>query len=53
MNERFRAPQVRRAVVLFPSGLTLANLFFGVILVVSNLIVDVLYGVVDPRIRLS
>ena len=35
MNERFRAPQVRRAVVLFPSGLTLANLFFGVYAIVT------------------
>ncbi|MBA3891130.1 MAG: CDP-diacylglycerol--serine O-phosphatidyltransferase, partial [Gemmatimonadaceae bacterium] len=35
MNERFRRPPVRRAVVLFPSGLTLANLFFGVFAIVT------------------
>ncbi|MGD0750140.1 MAG: ABC transporter permease [Anaerolineales bacterium] len=28
-------------------------LFDGLILIVSNLIVDVLYGVIDPRVRLS
>jgi CDP-diacylglycerol--serine O-phosphatidyltransferase len=32
---RVRAPSVRRAVVLFPSGLTLANLFFGVFAIVA------------------
>ncbi|MQA00687.1 MAG: ABC transporter permease subunit [Dehalococcoidia bacterium] len=30
-----------------------ANLFFGFVLVISNLIVDLIYGLVDPRIRLS
>lgn len=29
------------------------TLFFGFILIVANLIVDVLYGVIDPRVRLS
>ena len=28
-------------------------LFDGLILIVSNLIVDVLYAVIDPRVRLS
>jgi peptide/nickel transport system permease protein len=28
-------------------------LFNGFILIVANLVVDVLYGVVDPRVRLS
>jgi peptide/nickel transport system permease protein len=28
-------------------------LFNGLILIVANLVVDVLYGVVDPRVRLS
>jgi CDP-diacylglycerol--serine O-phosphatidyltransferase len=32
---RARAPSVRRAVVLFPSGLTLANLFFGVFALIA------------------
>jgi CDP-diacylglycerol--serine O-phosphatidyltransferase len=32
---RARAPSVRRAVVLFPSGLTLANLFFGVFAIIA------------------
>jgi CDP-diacylglycerol--serine O-phosphatidyltransferase len=32
---RPRAPSVRRAVVLFPSGLTLANLFFGVFAIIA------------------
>lgn len=35
MNVPFRRPPVRRAVVLFPSGLTLANLFFGVFAIVT------------------
>lgn len=35
MNERLRRPPVRRAVVLFPSGLTLANLFFGVFAIIT------------------
>lgn len=35
MTERFQRPQVRRAVVLFPSGLTLANLFFGVYAIIT------------------
>jgi CDP-diacylglycerol--serine O-phosphatidyltransferase len=30
-----RSPDVRRVVVLFPSGLTLANLFFGVFAIVT------------------
>jgi CDP-diacylglycerol---serine O-phosphatidyltransferase len=30
-----RAPDMRRVVVLFPSGLTLANLFFGVFAIVT------------------
>ncbi|MFN2564490.1 MAG: CDP-diacylglycerol--serine O-phosphatidyltransferase [Gemmatimonadaceae bacterium] len=32
---RARGPSVRRAVVLFPSGLTLANLFFGVFAIIA------------------
>jgi ABC-type dipeptide/oligopeptide/nickel transport system permease component len=28
-------------------------IFIGFILIVSNLVVDVLYAVVDPRVRLS
>jgi CDP-diacylglycerol--serine O-phosphatidyltransferase len=32
---RGRTPSMRRAVVLFPSGLTLANLFFGVFAVIA------------------
>jgi ABC-type dipeptide/oligopeptide/nickel transport system permease component len=28
-------------------------LFNGFILIVANLVVDILYGVVDPRVRLS
>jgi peptide/nickel transport system permease protein len=28
-------------------------LFNGFILIISNLVVDVLYGLVDPRVRLS
>jgi CDP-diacylglycerol--serine O-phosphatidyltransferase len=32
---RARAPTMRRAVVLFPSGLTLANLFFGVFAIIA------------------
>jgi CDP-diacylglycerol--serine O-phosphatidyltransferase len=32
---RTRAPSMRRAVVLFPSGLTLANLFFGVFAIIA------------------
>lgn len=32
---RARAPSMRRAVVLFPSGLTLANLFFGVFAIIA------------------
>lgn len=35
MNEHIRRPPVRRAVVLFPSGLTLLNLFFGVFAIVT------------------
>jgi CDP-diacylglycerol---serine O-phosphatidyltransferase len=35
MNARLRSLQPRRAVVLFPSGLTLANLFFGVYAIVA------------------
>jgi CDP-diacylglycerol---serine O-phosphatidyltransferase len=35
MNSRLRSLQPRRAVVLFPSGLTLANLFFGVFAIVA------------------
>jgi ABC-type dipeptide/oligopeptide/nickel transport system permease component len=29
------------------------TLFNGVILIVGNLVVDVLYAVIDPRVRLS
>ena len=29
------------------------TLFNGIILLIANLIVDVLYAVVDPRVRLS
>lgn len=32
---RFQRPPMRRAVVLFPSGLTLANLFFGVFAIIT------------------
>lgn len=35
MKPAIRAPDVRRVVVLFPSGLTLANLFFGVFAIVT------------------
>jgi CDP-diacylglycerol--serine O-phosphatidyltransferase len=35
MSPALRPPDVRRVVVLFPSGLTLANLFFGVFAIVT------------------
>ena len=35
MRAPFPRPDVRRVVVLFPSGLTLANLFFGVFAIVA------------------
>src|SRR5256714_214293 len=35
MSPTIRPPNVRRVVVLFPSGLTLANLFFGVFAIVT------------------
>ena len=35
MKPAIRTPDVRRVVVLFPSGLTLANLFFGVFAIVT------------------
>jgi CDP-diacylglycerol--serine O-phosphatidyltransferase len=35
MRPAFPRPDVRRVVVLFPSGLTLANLFFGVFAIVA------------------
>ena len=35
MRPALRTPDVRRVVVLFPSGLTLANLFFGVFAIVT------------------
>jgi CDP-diacylglycerol--serine O-phosphatidyltransferase len=35
MRPAIRTPNVRRVVVLFPSGLTLANLFFGVFAIVT------------------
>lgn len=35
MRPSIRSPDVRRVVVLFPSGLTLANLFFGVFAIVT------------------
>ena len=35
MTVPFRRPPVRRAVVLFPSGLTLLNLFFGVFAIIT------------------
>jgi CDP-diacylglycerol---serine O-phosphatidyltransferase len=35
MSPAIRPPNVRRVVVLFPSGLTLANLFFGVFAIVT------------------
>ncbi len=35
MATSLRPPDVRRVVVLFPSGLTLANLFFGVFAIVA------------------
>jgi oligopeptide transport system permease protein len=28
-------------------------IFFGAIIIIANLIVDVLYGVLDPRVRAS
>ena len=30
-----RRPDMRRAVILFPSGLTLGNLFFGVFAIIA------------------
>lgn len=30
-----------------------ANLFFGLVLVMSNLVVDLAYGIIDPRIRMQ
>lgn len=35
ISPAIRTPDVRRVVVLFPSGLTLANLFFGVFAIVT------------------
>lgn len=35
MRPQIRTPDVRRVVVLFPSGLTLANLFFGIFAIVA------------------
>lgn len=35
MKRTLRRPDVRRAVVFFPSGLTLGNLFFGIFAIVS------------------
>src|SRR3954471_24037536 len=35
MSPSIRPPDVRRVVVLFPSGLTLANLFFGVFAIIT------------------
>ncbi len=35
MSPALRPPDVRRAVVLFPSGLTLGNLFFGVFAIIA------------------
>lgn len=35
MNQRLHRPPMRRAVVLFPSGLTLLNLFFGVFAIIT------------------
>ncbi len=35
MRRPLRRPDVRRAVVFFPSGLTLGNLFFGIFAIVS------------------
>lgn len=35
MKRHLRRPDVRRAVVFFPSGLTLGNLFFGIFAIVS------------------
>ena len=29
------------------------TVFYGILLVVCNLIVDILYGVVDPRVRIG
>ncbi len=34
-RKRRRRPDVRRAVILFPSGLTLGNLFFGVFAIIA------------------
>ncbi|MCK5197752.1 MAG: ABC transporter permease, partial [Spirochaetales bacterium] len=30
-----------------------ANLFIAVIVLVSNLVVDIVYSIIDPRVRLS
>ena len=30
-----RRPNMRRAVILFPSGLTLGNLFFGIFAIIA------------------
>ena len=35
MRPRLRRPEMRRAIVLSPNGLTLANLFFGIFAIVS------------------
>ena len=29
------------------------TIFFGAFLILMNLVVDILYGIIDPRIRLS
>ena len=34
-RRRLRRPNMRRAVILFPSGLTLANLFFGIFAIIA------------------
>ena len=35
VRRKRRRPDMRRAVILFPSGLTLGNLFFGVFAIVA------------------
>ena len=34
-NRQLRRPNMRRAVILFPSGLTLGNLFFGIFAIIA------------------
>ena len=34
-RQPLRRPNMRRAVILFPSGLTLGNLFFGIFAIIA------------------